>query len=88
MAALNAVREQVLKDPSRLMHAFAEHPHLIQTYSSCTDMEENRGHRFGEDLSDADKNVVLVKGSVPGPKGGTVIIRDAIKHNSNDGSGS
>lgn len=39
--------------------------------------------------SDADKNVVLVKGSVPGPKGGTVIIRDAIKRNTNqDGSGS
>ncbi len=29
--------------------------------------------------SDAEKNVVLVKGSVPGPKGGTVIIRNAIK---------
>ncbi|MEM7340959.1 MAG: 50S ribosomal protein L3 [Actinomycetota bacterium] len=29
--------------------------------------------------SDVDKNVVLVKGSVPGPKGGTVIIRNAVK---------
>ena len=29
--------------------------------------------------TDAERNVVLVKGSVPGPKGGTVIIRDAIK---------
>lgn len=29
--------------------------------------------------ADTDKNVVLVKGSVPGPKGGTVIIRNAIK---------
>ena len=29
--------------------------------------------------SDAEKNLVLVKGSVPGPKGGTVIIRNAIK---------
>lgn len=39
--------------------------------------------------ADAEKNVVLVKGSVPGPKGGTVIIRDAIKHHgNNDGSGS
>ncbi len=39
--------------------------------------------------TDAEKNVVLVKGSVPGPKGGTVIIRDAIKRNTNqDGSGS
>jgi large subunit ribosomal protein L3 len=38
--------------------------------------------------TDAEKNVVLVKGSVPGPKGGTVIIRDAIKRSTNDGSGS
>jgi large subunit ribosomal protein L3 len=29
--------------------------------------------------ADPEKNVVLVKGSVPGPKGGTVIIRDAAK---------
>jgi large subunit ribosomal protein L3 len=29
--------------------------------------------------SDAEKHLVLVKGSVPGPKGGTVIIRNAIK---------
>jgi large subunit ribosomal protein L3 len=33
--------------------------------------------------SDAEKNLVLVKGSVPGPKGGTVIIRNAIKKASN-----
>ncbi len=29
--------------------------------------------------ADPDKNVVLVKGSVPGPRGGTVIIRNAVK---------
>lgn len=29
--------------------------------------------------TDPEKNVVLVQGSVPGPKGGTVIIRNAIK---------
>ncbi|MGF1596053.1 MAG: 50S ribosomal protein L3 [Acidimicrobiales bacterium] len=29
--------------------------------------------------SDVENNLVLVKGSVPGPKGGTVIIRNAIK---------
>ncbi|MDH4364175.1 MAG: 50S ribosomal protein L3 [Acidimicrobiia bacterium] len=29
--------------------------------------------------ADAEKNIVLVKGSVPGSKGGTVIIRNAIK---------
>ncbi len=29
--------------------------------------------------SDADQQVVLVKGAVPGPRGGTVVIRDAVK---------
>ena len=38
--------------------------------------------------ADADKNVVLVKGSVPGPKGGTVIIRNAVKSGANNGSAS
>lgn len=33
--------------------------------------------------ADAEKNVVLVKGSVPGPKGGTVIIRNAVKGGNN-----
>ena len=29
--------------------------------------------------SDAERNVLLVKGAVPGPKGGLVLIRDAVK---------
>jgi len=33
--------------------------------------------------SDPEKNVVLVKGSVPGPKGGSVVISNAIKKGSN-----
>lgn len=36
--------------------------------------------------SDAENHLVLVKGSVPGPKGGTVIIRNAIKKASNSGA--
>jgi large subunit ribosomal protein L3 len=37
--------------------------------------------------ADPEKNVVLVRGSVPGPKGGTVIIRNAVKHGaSSEGS--
>ena len=34
--------------------------------------------------TDPEANVVLVKGAVPGPKGGTVIIRDAAKSNGKD----
>ena len=29
--------------------------------------------------TDADQDIVLVKGAVPGPRGGTVLIRDAVK---------
>jgi large subunit ribosomal protein L3 len=37
--------------------------------------------------ADPETNVVLVRGSVTGPKGGTVIIRNAVKHGaSNEGS--
>jgi len=28
---------------------------------------------------DAERNLLLVKGSVPGPKGGLLIIKDAVK---------
>ena len=36
--------------------------------------------------SDPDNQLVLVKGSVPGPKGGTVVIRSAVKHGPSTGS--
>ncbi len=29
--------------------------------------------------ADAERDLVLVRGSVPGPKGGLVLIRDAVK---------
>ena len=29
--------------------------------------------------ADAERNLLLVKGAVPGPKGGLVLIRDAVK---------
>ena len=29
--------------------------------------------------ADPERNLLLVRGAVPGPKGGTVIIRDAVK---------
>ncbi len=38
--------------------------------------------------SDPDQQVVLVKGSVPGPKGGVVLVRDAIKGNASQGGAS
>jgi large subunit ribosomal protein L3 len=29
--------------------------------------------------ADAEQELILVRGSVPGPKGGVVVIRDAVK---------
>jgi large subunit ribosomal protein L3 len=29
--------------------------------------------------TDAERDLVLVRGAVPGPRGGTVVIRDAVK---------
>jgi large subunit ribosomal protein L3 len=29
--------------------------------------------------ADAERNLLLVKGAVPGPKGGLVLVRDAVK---------
>jgi len=38
--------------------------------------------------ADAERNLLLVRGSVPGPKGGTVVIRDAVKAgDANDSKG-
>jgi large subunit ribosomal protein L3 len=36
--------------------------------------------------ADPDRDIVLVRGAVPGPKGGLVLIRDAVKASSNGGS--
>jgi large subunit ribosomal protein L3 len=35
--------------------------------------------------ADAERDLVLIKGAVPGPKGGLVLIRDAVKKNAKDG---
>ena len=35
--------------------------------------------------ADAERDLVLVRGAVPGPKGGLVVIRDAVKGGSTDG---
>jgi large subunit ribosomal protein L3 len=35
--------------------------------------------------ADADQQIVLVRGAVPGPRGGLVIIRDAVKARVSDG---
>lgn len=57
------VGKAIVADPDRLVDvihaARARTPQLWQVYSSCGSEVENGGHRFGEDLSDADKNALI-----------------------------
>jgi large subunit ribosomal protein L3 len=36
--------------------------------------------------ADADQGILLVRGAVPGPKGGLVLVRDAVKADPKQGS--
>ncbi len=60
LADLKAVAQEVAGKPNGLVEALRARPYLIkQVYSSCTAELENEGHRFGEDLSEADKNALI-----------------------------
>jgi hypothetical protein len=36
-----------------------KHPKLMRLYSTCLDSVENKGHRFGQDLPESDKNALI-----------------------------
>jgi hypothetical protein len=56
---IHAIALEVLKSPTKMIDIVAARlPMLLELYSSCTDSVENDGHRFGEDLPDADKNAL------------------------------
>ncbi|MFN2462170.1 MAG: 50S ribosomal protein L3, partial [Candidatus Velthaea sp.] len=38
--------------------------------------------------ADADRQIILIKGAVPGPRGGLLLIRDAVRGNAGSNSGS
>jgi hypothetical protein len=63
VAELQGVAKSVLLDPSKMLDAVAAArkrlPLIGEVYSSCTDDIENDGHRFGEDLSPADKKALI-----------------------------
>jgi len=49
----------VLKHPARFVEILREkHEFIAANYVSCDQLVENEGHRFGEDLSDADKKAI------------------------------
>jgi hypothetical protein len=56
---IRAMSDEVMKSPSRLVTIAGERlPTLLEVYSSCAADVENQGHRFGEDLVDADKRAL------------------------------
>ena len=58
-ADLRAVAAALVRDPGQLVATLRRHPQLIEAYSACAAEIENEGHRFGEDLSDADKKALI-----------------------------
>lgn len=57
---LKAITAELAGKPNALVEALKARPQLIkQTYSSCTAEIENEGHRFGEDLPEADKKALI-----------------------------
>jgi hypothetical protein len=57
---LKAITGELVGKPNALVEALKARPWLIkQVYSSCTAEIENEGHRFGEDLPDADKKALI-----------------------------
>ena len=59
---LRTIADTVLADPGRMVEAVKAArerlPLLWSVYSSCGEEIENGGHRFGEDLPEADKNAL------------------------------
>jgi len=59
LAELKDIAKEVRDSPNGLVEALMKRPHLVkQVYSSCFAEIENGGHRFGEDLPDADKKAL------------------------------
>lgn len=56
---MREVADEVLRKPGDLIAAIGKRlPLVLDVYSSCTADVENAGHRFGEDLPEADKNAL------------------------------
>jgi hypothetical protein len=58
-AEMVQVADEIVANPEASLDALRKRPQLVRDYSSCTADVENAGHRFGEDLSEADKNALI-----------------------------
>jgi hypothetical protein len=57
---LKVIAGEVLTNPARFVDILREKaPFIEKYYETCMQTVENEGHRFGEDLSDADKNALI-----------------------------
>ena len=44
---------------AKMLDSVHKYPKILEAYSSCLATVENGGHRFGTDLSDADKKALI-----------------------------
>jgi len=59
ITGLRALRQDVLADGGGLVKSLGDHWSFVETwYSNSKARVENAGHRFGEDLSEADKKAL------------------------------
>lgn len=56
---LATVADEIIAKPDALVNTIKQRPALLKFYSTCLDVVENKGHRFGQDLSEADKNALI-----------------------------
>lgn len=60
VAEMLKMAEEILHDPEQLITAVEKRLKLLlELYSASTDLVEDKGHRFGEDLSPADKKALI-----------------------------
>lgn len=59
LPTLQAIADDILKNPARFVDILREKRDFISAnYETCTQEIENEGHRFGEDLTEADKKAL------------------------------
>lgn len=57
---LQTIADNVMKNPTKFVDVLKENRDFMsKNYNTCMATVENEGHRFGEDLSDADKNALI-----------------------------
>ena len=57
---LQGIADDLLKNPDRFVDVLTQKRKFLQTnYQTCMQEVENEGHRFGEDLSEADKKALI-----------------------------